>query len=93
MVYVCKVLCASDEADHLEDLGLKDPGVWADLAIEMDYVVALKRSGALPEADNYMYTTVYTEQDTYIVNIPFPKMLSIWTNKTLQDEEPDEINL
>lgn len=93
MVYVCKVLCLSDDAEHFEDLGIKDPGVWADLALEMDYVVAIKRSGPLPENDNYLYTTLYTEQDSYIVNVPFPKMLSIWTNKTIQEEESDEINL
>jgi hypothetical protein len=93
MVHVCKVLCSSDDAERLEDLGLQDPGVWADIAIELDHIVAIKRSGANPTDEYYGASTVYTEHgDSYIINVSFPEMLALWTGKDYESPE-DEINL
>lgn len=97
MKFLCKVLCSSSDADKLEDLGIMDPGIWTDMVLDLDCVVAMKRSGADENEDKELYhsTTVYTEfGDSYVLNVPFEKMAGVWMGTTIEEGDSNkEINL
>ena len=70
------------EEDQLEDLGIKDPGVWVDAAIETGSIIAITRRSQDKTDDEYYATTVYMDNgDVYVIDTPFPVLLSVWKGK------------
>lgn len=70
------------EEEQLEDLGIKDPGVWVDAAIETGSIIAIKRRSQDKADDEYYATTVYMDNgDVYVIDTPFPVLLSVWKGK------------
>lgn len=87
MIHTCRILCNTLEEDQLEDLGIKDPGVWVDAAIETGSIIAIKRRTADKTDDEYYATTVYMDNgDVYVIDTPFPVLLSVWKGKTSKKE-------
>lgn len=83
MIHECKILCNTMQEEQLEDLGISDPGVWVDAAIETDGIIAIKRKSPEKTNDEYFATTVYMDNtDVFVIDTPFHIMLSVWRGKS-----------
>ena len=81
------------EEEQLEDLGITDPGVWVDAAIETGSIIALKRRNADKSNDEYYATTLYMDNgDSFVIDTAFHIMLSVWKGKKVKKTD-DSVNL
>lgn len=81
------------EEEQLEDLGIQDPGVWVDAAIETGSIIGIKRRSADKTNDEYYATTLYMDNgDSFVIDTPFHIMLAVWKGKKIKKSD-DQVNL
>lgn len=71
-VHQCNLHCHAMDPQHVENMGIKDPGKWLPFSIHMDIIVGCKMATDDPDESICDCTTIYTEQgDTFIIDTPF----------------------
>ena len=88
MIHPCKILCNTLDEGQAEDLGITDPGVWVDAAIETGSIIAIKRRSHEKTDNDYYATTVYMDNgDVFVIDTPFHIMLTVWRGKKVSKTE------
>lgn len=76
------------DEEQIQDLGITDPGVWVDAAIETGSIIAIKRRSHEKTDNDYYATTVYMDNgDVFVIDTPFHIMLTVWKGKKVSKTE------
>ena len=89
----CNLHCHALDPQHVENMGIKDPGKWLPFSIKMDIIVGCKMASDEEDEPTYNCTTIFTEQgDAFIIDTPYskfnPLFLAYNNSSAIKDKSP-----